>query len=180
VVDVNVIRAAKNGDKDSIVKLLKSIENSVYKTAYYILGNEQDAMDASQEALIRVYTKIGTYQEKAKFNTWVQRIVTNVCIDKIRKKKETISIEQDEVLLQDKQNVESEVEKAGEALEIRKAIGKLPAQHRSVVILRYLNDLSYNEIAEAMDLPLNTVKSYLFRARHQLQGLLKEYQRGGV
>lgn len=66
------------------------------------------------------------------------------------------------------------------AEEIREAISKLPDHHRTVVVLRYLQDFSYNEIAESLDLPLNTVKSYLFRARQQLQVLLQDFQKGGV
>ncbi|BAU27161.1 RNA polymerase sigma-70 factor (ECF subfamily) [Aneurinibacillus soli] len=180
MVDEQLIRSAQNGDRDSLVRLLEEIEHSVYRTAFYIVGNEQDAMDASQEALIRIYTKIDTYQEKAKFSTWVQRIVTNVCIDKFRKKKETISIDQHELMLYDKQNVEQEVERAGMAVEVREAIKRLPDHQRTVVTLRYMQDLSYGEIAEVMNMPLNTVKSYLYRARQQLQELLHEYQKGGV
>jgi len=180
VVYAELIRSAQNGDREALVQLLESIEHSVYRTAFYILGNEHDALDASQEALIRIYTKINTYQEKAKFSTWVQRIVTNVCIDKFRKKKETVSIDQHELTLYDFQNVEQEVERADVAEEVREAIKRLPEHQRTVVTLRYLQDLSYGEIAEVMNMPLNTVKSYLYRARQQLQELLHEYQKGGV
>ncbi|GEN33296.1 MULTISPECIES: RNA polymerase sigma factor [Aneurinibacillus] len=180
MVDAELIRSAQNGDREALVQLLESIEHSVYRTAFYILGNEHDALDASQEALIRIYTKINTYQEKAKFSTWVQRIVTNVCIDKFRKKKETVSIDQHELTLYDFQNVEQEVERADVAEEVREAIKRLPEHQRTVVTLRYLQDLSYGEIAEVMNMPLNTVKSYLYRARQQLQELLHEYQKGGV
>ncbi|CEH29588.1 RNA polymerase subunit sigma [Aneurinibacillus migulanus] len=180
MVDAELVRSAQNGDREALVRLLKAIEHSVYRTAFYVLGNEQDALDASQEALIRIYTKIDTYQEKAKFSTWVQRIVTNVCIDKFRKKKETVSIDQHELTLYDVQNVEQEVERAGMAEEVRRAIKRLPEHQRTVITLRYLQDLSYGEIAEVMNMPLNTVKSYLYRARQQLQELLHEYQKGGV
>ncbi|MNS56788.1 ECF RNA polymerase sigma factor SigW [compost metagenome] len=66
------------------------------------------------------------------------------------------------------------------AQDIQEAINRLPDHHRSVVVLRYVQDLSYSEIADCLDLPLNTVKSYLFRARQQLQNLLQDYQKGGV
>ncbi|AMA72316.1 MULTISPECIES: RNA polymerase sigma factor [Aneurinibacillus] len=180
MVDAELIRSAQNGDRKALVQLLESIEHSVYRTAFYILGNEHDALDASQEALIRIYTKIDTYQEKAKFSTWVQRIVTNICIDKFRKKKETVSIDQHELTLYDSHDVEREIERAGVAEEVREAIKRLPEHQRTVVTLRYLQDLSYGEIAEVMDMPLNTVKSYLYRARQHLQELLHEYQKGGV
>lgn len=172
-----LIKAAQSGDRDALITLLREIENHVYRTAYYILGNEQDALDAAQEALIRIYTKINSYEEKAQFKTWVQRIVTNLCIDKFRRAKPTVSIEQHDLSFTDHKTVEDEVMSSYIAQDIREAIDKLPEHHRSVVVLRYLEDFSYNEIAESLDLPINTVKSYLFRARHQLQMILGEYKK---
>ncbi|RXT14803.1 RNA polymerase sigma factor [Ammoniphilus sp. CFH 90114] len=178
--EADLVRAAQAGDRDALIQLLRMIEKSVYKTAYYILKNEQEAMDAAQEALIKVYNKIDTYQEKAKFSTWVQRIVTNICIDLCRKRKETTSIDEHPLPLQDKANVEEEVQLTYMAKDIREAINLLPEQHRTVIVMRYIQDFSYTEIAEALELPLNTVKSHLFRARQQLQKQLLEYQKGGV
>lgn len=180
MVDQELIRSAQAGDRDALITLLRDIETHVYRTAFYILGNEQDAMDASQEALIRIYTKIQSYEEKAKFKTWVQRIVTNICIDKFRRAKATVSIEEHNMVFSTRENVEETVVSTYVAKDIREAIDKLPEHHRTVVVLRYLQDFSYNEIADSLDLPLNTVKSYLFRARQQLQHLLQDYQKGGV
>jgi RNA polymerase sigma factor (sigma-70 family) len=178
--EAELVSRAKAGDREAMVELLRSIENSVYRSAFYILGNEQDALDASQEALIRIYRKIDTYQEKAKFSTWVQRIVSNICMDKFRSKKETVSIEEHELNVSDKHNVEDEIIVNSLTSDIQEAIQKLPKQYRMVVVLRYLEDLSYQEIADTLQLPLNTVKSYLFRARQQLQEMLHEYQKGGI
>jgi len=180
VVAAELVRAAQSGDREALITLLRDIETHVYRTAYYVLNNEQDALDATQEALIRIYTKIGSYEEKAQFKTWVQRIVTNICIDKFRRNKPTVSIEESDPYLTYNQDVEEEVMTMYLAKDVREAIDKLPEHHRTVIVLRYLHDFSYNEIAESLSLPLNTVKSYLFRARQQLQGLLQEYQKGGV
>lgn len=175
-----LIRKAQSGDREAMIELLRLVEHAVYRSAYYILGNEQDALDASQEALIRIYRKIDTFEEKAKFSTWVQRIVTNICMDKFRAKKETVSIEEHELNIADKSNVEDTIMLTHLSSDIKTAIDQLPAQYRSVVVLRYLEDFSYQEIADALELPLNTVKSYLFRARQQLQDLLYDYQKGGI
>ena len=180
MIALELVRSAKTGDRDALITLLREIETHVYRTAYYILGNEQDAMDASQEALIRIYTKIGSYEEKALFKTWVQRIVTNICIDKFRRSKPTVSIEEHDMSFISPQDVEDEIMSGYLAKDIRDAIDKLSEHHRTVVVLRYLQDFSYHEIADALNLPLNTVKSYLFRARQQLQILLQDYQKGGV
>lgn len=180
MVEPGMIKAAQSGDREALITLLREIETHVYRTAYYILNNEQDAMDAAQEALIRIYTKINSYEEKAQFKTWVQRIVTNICIDKFRRTKPTVSIDEHELVFREKQDVEDQVMASYTFQDIRHAIDQLPEHHRTVVVLRYLQDFSYNEIADSLDLPLNTVKSYLFRARQQLQALLHEYQKGGV
>lgn len=180
MVAIETIKAAQAGDREALLTLLRDIETHVYRTAYYILGNEQDAMDASQEALIRIYTKIGSYEEKALFKTWVHRIVTNICIDKFRRSKPSVSIDEHELVFRADNNVEDAVLSKYIAKDIQAAIEKLPEHHRTVVVLRYLQDFSYNEIAETLDLPINTVKSYLFRARHQLQTMLQDYQKGGV
>lgn len=176
----DLIRAAQGGDREALITLLREIESHVYRTALYLLGNEQDALDAAQEALIRIYTKIDSYEEKAQFKTWVQRIVTNICIDKFRRAKHTVSIEEHDMVFKEEQNVEDEVMSAYVAKDIQEAINQLPEHHRAVVVLRYLQDFSYKEIADTLNLPLNTVKSYLFRARQQLQILLHDYQKGGV
>ncbi|MDG0793161.1 sigma-70 family RNA polymerase sigma factor [Cohnella ginsengisoli] len=180
MVEPELIKAAQAGDREALVALLREIEHQVYRTAYYLLNHEQDAMDAAQEALIRVYTKINSYEEKAQFRTWVQRIVTNICIDKFRRKRPSVSIDEHEMVFQANEDVEAEVMSGYASEDIREAIGKLPEHHRTVVVLRYLQDFSYNEIADSLNLPLNTVKSYLFRARQQLQTLLHDYRKGGV
>ncbi|WP_028544893.1 RNA polymerase sigma factor [Paenibacillus taiwanensis] len=180
MVEPGLIRSAQAGDREALITLLREIEPYVYRTAYYLLHNEQDAMDASQEALIRIYTKINSYEEKAQFKTWVQRIVTNIAIDKFRRTKPTVSIDEHSLVFNGEHNVEKEVLSAYAAQDIRAAIDRLPEHHRAVVVLRYLQDFSYNEIAESLNLPLNTVKSYLFRARQQLQTMLQDYEKGGV
>lgn len=173
-----LVRAAREGDREALVTLLRQIETHVYRTAYYLLDNEQDAQDAAQEALIRIYQKISSYEEKAKFQTWVQRIVTNVCIDKFRRAKETVSVEEHALFFPSDQDVEREVLSKDTARDVRAAIRRLPEQQRAVVILRYMQDFSYQEIASSLDLPINTVKSHLFRARQQLQQWLQEYDYG--
>ncbi len=180
MIEADLIKKAQAGDQEALVELLRSIENTVYRSAFYITGNEHDAMDVAQEALLRVFRKIGTFQEKAKFTTWVQRIVSNICMDRFRAKKETLSIDEYELTLQDKQNVEDTILLHSMSEDVHRAIAKLPEHYRVVVVLRYLQDFSYQEIADTLDVPLNTVKSYLFRARHQLQTLLQEYEKGGI
>lgn len=182
MLEAELIKAAQEGDREALVQLLREIETPLYRTAFYMLRNEQDALDATQDALIKVYNNLHTFEQKAKFLTWAQRIVTNVCIDKKRKRKESLSVDEHEFLInqESSNDVEDSFNRKLIAEDIHAAINQLPDKHRLVVVMRYLHDLSYNEIAEAVDLPLNTVKSYLFRARQQLQSILQDTQKGGV
>lgn len=180
--EAELIEAAQNGDRDALIHLLRQVETPLYRTAYYMLGNEQDALDATQDALIKIYKSFHSFEQKAKFLTWAQRIVTNVCIDRCRKKKDTVSIDEYEYVLNQsgESYVEDELNRKMIAEDIQEAIQQLPENQRVVVVMRYLQDLSYKEIADAVNLPINTVKSHLFRARQQLQSLLKDFQKGGV
>lgn len=180
--ETELIQSAQAGDREALVQLLREVETPLYRTAFYILGNEHDALDATQDALIKIYRSFHTYKHKAKFSTWAQRIVTNVCIDKCRQRKENLSIDEHDFILNDqsKNEVEEEMNRKLMSEDIKGAIKQLPEKHRSVVILRYIQELSYKEIADVVDLPINTVKSHLFRARQQLQELLQDVQKGGV
>ncbi|MDQ0339601.1 RNA polymerase sigma-70 factor (ECF subfamily) [Caldalkalibacillus uzonensis] len=172
--DTELVKRAQEGHQDALIQLLREIESPLYRTAYYMLGHEQDALDMTQEALIRIYKNINRFEQKAQFKTWAQRIVTNLCIDYCRQKKTVISTDQHEHLLRQHHyhHVERELEQSILKGEIEQAINQLNEQQRAVVILRYLQDFSYQEIADALDLPINTVKSHLFRARKELQRAL--------
>ncbi|GGE14402.1 RNA polymerase subunit sigma-24 [Marinithermofilum abyssi] len=178
MVDADCVRQAQQGDRTAIVRLLREVENSVYKTAYYMLGNEHDALDCTQEALLRIYHRIASFKGESRFETWVQRIVTNICIDHRRRSKKTLPLEE-EIGSSDPAS-RHKVEWSGVASDLRSAIKRLPEHQRTAVVLRYVHGYRYDEIAESMNLPLNTVKSHLFRGRKNLQAWLVDYQEGGV
>lgn len=179
MVTLEQVKSAQAGNQEALVEILRSIEQQVYQTAYYMLGNEQDALDASQEALIRVCNKIHTYKDKAQFKTWVQKIVANICIDHYRKNKKSVSIDEHELSIATDQDIEHDFIRQAAAQEVRYAIQQLPEHHRTAIVLFYLQDFSYQEIAEAMELPINTVKSYLYRGKLTLQQLLQQKGYGG-
>ncbi len=171
-----LIRLAKAGDKKAIIDLLKSIEGSIYSTAFYFMKNEHDAKDITQEALIKVYTKLDSFEEKAQFKTWVQRITSNLCMDKFRSNKHDISIEGTELVVRDYLDTQKEVENKIMTEDLIIKIKQLPDNMKAVMILRYVNEFSYSEISDVLDIPLNTVKSYLFRGREKIYN---EYYSGG-
>lgn len=171
-----MIQLAKYGDKEVLVDLLRSVEKSIYNTAFYYMGNEHDAKDVTQDALIKIYTKIDTFQEKSQFNTWVQRITYNICMDKFRKNKHEVSIEGAELVLPSDFETEQKIENKIIIEDLISKILMFPEKIKVVMILRYVQEFSYQEISDVLNVPINTVKSYLFRGREKL---LKEYHRGG-
>lgn len=184
VPDSELVKKAQAGDEEAMVQLLKKMESPLYQTAYYMLGNEQDALDMTQEALIKIYKHIGQFKQQAQFKTWAQKIVTNLCIDFCRQKKQLTATPQKKDLLHlvPDHRVEEEFDRRLLKDEIQLAIRQLREEQRAAIVLRYMHDFSYQEIAEAMDWPLNTVKSHLFRARQTLKELLsswEESEKGG-
>lgn len=179
LLEVEWIERAKAGDQTALRQILQEIEAPLYRTALYLLGNEHDALDATQEALLRIYKRIATFKGDSRFETWAQRIVTNVCIDLLRTNKKALYIKEEDVELVDPK-AEARMRFSGFSSDLRDAIESLSSLQRAVVIFRYVHDYTYAEIAEVLNLPLNTVKSHLFRARKQLQVSLSEYKESGV
>lgn len=184
MVDTETIELAKQGNHQALAEILKSAESDIYKTSYYLTKNPEDAKDLTQDALLRIYEKFYTYQGQASIKVWAQRITTNIFLDMVRKKKAQIfSLDDNEAyhyIPDDSVSVENEVAGRIEGLELAKAIDKLADQYRIVIILRYLQDMSYREIAETLELPENTVKTHLFRARKLLKDLVENPWAEGV
>lgn len=178
LVEGDQVRRARDGDREALVGLLRELEGPVYRTALYMLGNQQDALDAAQEALLRIYRNLPGYRFEAKVETWAQRIALHTAVDFLRRRKKILPL--DEGMDPDRGRRESPVEWAGVSHDVKCAIHRLPEPQRRVVILRYLQDFTYEEIAETTQLPLNTVKSHLFRGRKKLQKWLADYREGGV
>lgn len=176
-VEQDLITHAQAGEREAIIQILRELETPLYRTAYYWLKNEQDALDATQEALLNVYRHLPTYKGDASLRTWAQRIVVNVCIDHCRKHKKVVPLEDER---QEDMRASRVVELRHMTQDIQQAIDRLPELQRTAIILRYIQEYQYQEIAEVMQLPLNTVKSHLFRARKQLHEWLGEYQERGI
>lgn len=184
VINDNTINLAQQGDRDAIVAILQSAENDIYQTAYYLTKNEADAKDLTQDALLRIFQKFHTYKGQASIKVWAQRITTNLFFDKVRKNKaQVFSLDDNEAyhfIPDEGSSVEEQVEGNLQNLEVRDAVTKLPEQYKLVIVLRYLQDLTYKEIAETLEIPENTVKTHLFRARKLLKDMLENSMCEGV
>ena len=177
--DFELVRRAKKGEEKAFEKILQKYRKSVYYMLLKMVKNADDADDLTQEAFAKAFKSINKFDPKYAFSTWLFRIATNNCIDFIRKKRvQTISIENPSD--NDDDNYQLEIrdpdDDPNEAL-LRKqrkkylkiAMEKLPEKYQMLLELRYFQELSYQEVADELDLPLGTVKAQLFRARELLQ-----------
>ncbi len=192
--DAELVQQCKLGDISAFEKLLDEYEGKIYNMAYRMLGDRQDAEDATQETFMKAYTSLDGFRGDSSFSTWLYRIAKNVCLDEIRRRQRkpvyhldepvttpTGQIQRqlpDESPAPDEVVVEHEKRRA-----IEEALGKLPPHHRTVIVLRDIQGLSYNEIAEILKVKLGTVKSRLYRARSSMSAVLQEmelFRRQGV
>ena len=177
---------AAQGREGAYRELLSRYERPVFSLVYRMVRDRTLAEDLAQEAFIRAFNAISSYDPTYKFSSWLFKIANNHAIDHIRKRKlDTVSIHgapsassADEVS-RTSITLESREEQPDAYVESRElggimeeAIGQLRPEYRSVILLRHVEGYAYEEIAEAMDLPLGTVKTYLHRARNELKDLL--------
>lgn len=165
---------ARRGDKAAFGKLIEAYQSPVYNLAYRMLGNSGEAEEAAQEAFIRAYTRLDSYDPAHKFSTWLLSITSNFCIDQIRKRR-AVLLSIDEPLpphpaLHSDHNLGPEAQYLAQEREqmVKRMLSGLAPEYREAVVLRYWYDMSYEEIAVVQDTTVSAVKSRLFRARRQL------------
>ncbi len=168
------LEQARQGDKVAFGKLVEAYQGPVYNLSYRMLNNAKEAEEAAQEAFIRVYTRLDSYDPKRKFSTWVLSITSNYCIDLIRKRRAVLlSIDEP---LPSHPSLMSEKEKQPESQAVtterdemvQQLLQTLPEEYRQAVVLRYWYEHSYEEIAEVMQTSVSAIKSRLFRARKMM------------
>ncbi|HWO98668.1 MAG TPA: RNA polymerase sigma factor SigW [Bacillus sp. (in: firmicutes)] len=176
------IKQVKKGDQDAFAEVVEYYKDKVYQLCYRMLGNAHEAEDSAQEAFIRAYVNIHSYDSSKKFSTWLYRIATNLCIDRIRKKKPDYYLDAEingtdglnmySQIPADQKLPEDELEKLELQEHIQQEILKLPDKYRSVIVLKYVDELSLKEISDILDLPVGTVKTRIHRGREALRNKL--------
>jgi RNA polymerase sigma-70 factor (ECF subfamily) len=169
-----LIRRSQGGDQQAFTALFEQYKNLVFRTAYLMLGNTEDAEDALQEVFLQVYRAIDSYQaEKATFTTWLYRITVNHCLNRRRRQLPiTLPLESPFSPLRGGDPVADNPWEEYEA--VRQCVLRLNVKLRAVVVLRYFGELSYAEIAQSLEIPLGTVKSRLQKALRILQKALRK------
>jgi RNA polymerase sigma-70 factor, ECF subfamily len=182
-IEEKLIKKVKLGDREAFADLVELYKDKVYHVSYRMVGNAMEAEDIAQETFLRVYSNIGSYDPSYKFSTWIYRIATNLSIDLLRKRKQTLSLDKQvegsdgldwHDRLADPDKGPEEALLTGELqAEVQNAMETLSPKYKSIMILRYLEDLSLTEISEIVKLPITTIKTRIHRGREALKKKLK-------
>ena len=165
--DRDLLVRARRGDAGSAEafgELVARYQTGVFNVCYRILHERADAQDLAQETFMRAYGRIHTFDISREFGPWIRRVAANLCLNHLESQKVNVSLD-DERDADQSQRPERQVEAKERSGLIREALASLPPQYRVVVELRHYQELSYDEIAAELNIPLSDVKSHLFRAR---------------
>lgn len=181
--DIQLMLKFKEGDVSAFGEIFNKYKKEVINTVYRLIGNNDEAEDLSQEIFLRIYNASKRYKPTAKFRTYLHKITMNICLSYLRRKRILQFISLDKFLKEkidalpdiDNSSAEDIYLKKELSNKARKAILQLPTNQRTAIVLKTYNDLSYDEIATALNITPQAVKSLIFRARENLKKMLKDY-----
>ncbi|MEN3185341.1 MAG: sigma-70 family RNA polymerase sigma factor [Atribacterota bacterium] len=187
--DREIVQEVLNGKKELFALLVHRYEDKIFNYIYYMVKQKEEAEDLAQTTFVKAFFSLRQYNHAYEFSTWIYTIARNVCLDYFRKRKRgdvdlslNFAVSEDGdtemgELIEEEHSPDPLRTVLNEELreKIEKAIERLPLNLREIVVLRHLEDCSYEEIAQIMDLPVGTVKSCLHRARKKLKEWLEGY-----
>jgi len=178
----DLIQKAKSGDQDAFEQLVLAHQNKVYTICVHMVTDREEAADLAQEAFLKAWRNLSSFQGESSFATWMYRLTTNVCLDYLRKQSRRQNIST-AVSLDDEdsgwtepadhsQDPQVHLEREERKRALTRALQELPEHHRRPLIMREVSGMSYQEIADALDTDLGTIKSRIARARERLRKIL--------
>ena len=187
--DVELVQAARTGDMVAFEQLVARHRDKIYARAFMMMRNEDEAVDLSQEAWVKGWQRLVQFQGESSFTTWMTRIVINLCLDQLRKRKRQRA-ESIEALEEESGGVErlmpvvlvnptERLERAELRVRIDEAMSKLSEAHRTVLVLHEFEHMEYKNIAKTMNCSIGTVMSRLFYARRKMASLLQDLKPTG-
>ncbi|GIV21407.1 MAG: RNA polymerase sigma factor [Armatimonadota bacterium] len=182
--DRQLIERCRSGDREAFDELVRRYERQAYNLAYRLSGNYDDASDVVVEAFVRVFQGLHTFRGEAHFGTWLHRVVVNTFLDMRKRSKGRQNVSLEEQLELDGDTLTRQIEDTAPGPEelvekeereevLQRAIAQLPPERRILIVLYHFENLSYEEIAQMLNLPVGTVKSRLNRARLALREILE-------
>ncbi|MBY0223673.1 sigma-70 family RNA polymerase sigma factor [Sporosarcina aquimarina] len=172
--DLQWVREVLAGNKQAYAHIINKYKNPLYATILRMTRNPQDAQDFVQDAFLKVYHQLGKYKETGSFSSWLYRVAINHCMDEFRKKRyRSTQVELGEEQVIDSNHPEVVFLKKEKHRQLERLLATLPEDERLIMLLRYANELSYDEISELTDVPLSTVRNKLHRAKKKMRDTVK-------
>lgn len=175
-----LIQRAQKGNHDAFAALVEEHQRYVYNLALRVVKDENEALDLTQETFVRAWTALPNFKGQSQFRTWLYRIVTNLCYNRLPNLRRSLKDLGDDVMEDIPEphfnSPASEFESNETKRHLSEAIQNLDANYQLLITLRYQNELSYDEIASTLNLPLGTVKTGIFRAKEQLRKSLAQLE----
>lgn len=193
--DRELVRRVQEGDQEAFRGLFERYHRRAYAVAFGVVKNKQDALDVVQDGFVKVHRHIGKFQGQSSFYTWLYRIVMNLSIDHIRRRRNAKGLEYDDKVGRGDDELAGDGTLLPRILDsnpgktiirrellgrIQSALDELPEHHRAVILLREVEGLSYEEMANVLDVPKGTIMSRLFHARKKMQASLSDYMDGDL
>jgi RNA polymerase sigma-70 factor (ECF subfamily) len=171
--EIELIHRSQAGDTDAFGELVTKYRTKIFNMIYGMVGNETDAWDLAQEGFLKAWRPIRRFRGRSSFYTWLYRITTNVTIDSLRRKCRRSEVELDDAIPTLLPSPGVSCERAEIREQVYAALAQLTSEHRAVIVLKEIEDLQCQEIADILDLSLGTVMSRLFYGRKKLQSILR-------
>ncbi len=179
-INTKLLEKAKKGDLGAFEEIVSLFERPIFSFVYRLLGNRQDAEDATQETFVKLYKKIGKADTSQNFKSWIYTIATNTAYDILRKRKHVVETELEEAILIPDETETGEdpyyqADRQFDAGVVQSHLLKLKPAQRSVILLHYNQDFSIEQIAAITGLPTGTIKTHLHRGRNELKKIIAKY-----
>ena len=182
--EVTLIRRAQKGDQDAFAALVDEHQRYVYNLALRVVKDENEALDLAQETFLRAWIALPNFRGQSQFRTWLYRIATNLCYNRLPNLRRSLNDLGDDVMEDIPESLFNtpahEFESSETRCYLHRAIEDLDENYRLLITLRYQNELSYEEIASTLNLPLGTVKTGIFRAKEQLRKSLAQLEESWI
>ncbi len=184
LVEKRLAARARTGDREAFEELVEIYKDKIVQLGYRMLGNKHEAEEVAQETFIRVYVNLNKYDATHKFSTWIYRIASNICIDRIRKRRHAYSLDA-EIHQDGEQNLYAALPDTSKSPEEQAVLGEMQVAvhdavmslnptYRTVMVLRYFHDMSLQEISDVTNLPVSTIKTRIHRGREALRKKLSD------
>jgi len=173
VEDVALVRRSQSGDREAFSELVRRHQHLVYNVSYRFMRDTAQAEDMAQEAFLKAYRLLHGFRGDCSFTTWMYRVTSSVCLTELSRRKRRGEVEMPHETGDNLAATEHSPEETDLKEQIRKCVTYLSGRYATIITLYYLNGSSYDEIAQVMDVPLGTLKTWMFRARKQLRRIVE-------